>query len=417
MSEELRKLRQVVAEQDQFLKMLSEAAAMPGTVLAVQGEVMLVVSGGKMLQTNRHKGAGVGSTVLLNTESMQPVAMSPFNFRTGSPCVVENVLPDGRLEVTRAGDRRVVAVADHLPRKGLEAGINGLLDESGLILMEIMEPTKAETQDYTRVSWDQIGGNEQAKRELMEATMLIQGGSEIFLAYGAKAPKGVLLSGPPGCGKTMLGRAVATELGSEGFIYVKAPELLNMYVGATEERIRGLFRSARDYRQRTGRVGVIFLDEADALLQRRGTGMSSDIDKTIVPTFLTEMDGLSESGAMVILATNRPETLDPAVVREGRIDSHVLVDRPAPPEVVDMLMIYLRGLPMAECTVEVAAQQTCEAIFANHQTRSRVSGAMAATVVERAKRVAIRRDIAAKSAVPSGITLADLSVAVQEGAN
>ncbi len=417
MSEELRRLRQVVAEQDEFLKSLSEAAAIPGVVLAIEGGAMLVSSGGKMVQTNRYSRASVGATVLLNPESHQPVALSPFNFRVGSPCVIELMMPDGRVGVTRSGERRVVVISDRLPREKLEVGATGLLDESGHVMLEIMEtPKVATTSEFSPVTWSQIGGNERAKRELMEAVMLIQGGSEIFLTYQAKAPKGILLSRPPGCGKTMMGRAVATELGSEGFVYIKAPELLNMYVGATEERIRGLFRSAREYRQRTGKIGVIFLDEADALLQRRGTGLSSDVDKTIVPTFLTEMDGLAESGAMMILATNRPETLDPAVVREGRIDSHVVVDRPQPPEVVEMLTIYLDGLPLADCDIETAALQTCEAIFTHQHTRSRVSGALAATVVERAKRGAIRRDIAAKVAAPSGITLADLSVAVMEGA-
>src|SRR5208283_4208865 len=159
---------------------------------------------------------------------------------------------------------------------------------------------------------------------------------DIFAHYNKKPPKGLLLYGPPGCGKTLVGKATTNSLAnifgakaiSSGFIYVKGPEILNMYVGESGRRIREIFQRGRKHFDKYKFPAVIFIDEAEAVLSERGTSRSSDVDKTIVPMFLSEMDGLDENHAIVMLATNRPKMLDPAVVREGRVDRHIKVSRP-----------------------------------------------------------------------------------------
>lgn len=404
-------LKKLVEEQNEFIQQVTAAANGLGTVIEIQGRKALISNGGNLAVVNKPKfGIRPGDVVALLPETGQIVEVSLFTRALGVPVTVESLLSNNRAEVTKGGDKRVLALAPHITN--LEPGTLCLTDPSSSIIVEVLARPKAMVSDFTKVRWDQIGGNVRAKQELQEATRMIKGDSKIFAAYQSKAPKGIMLYGPPGCGKTMMGKAVATDLGSEGFIYVKAPELLNMYVGATEERIRNLFLQAKEHKARTGQTAVLFIDEADALLQTRGSGRSSDIDKTIVPSFLTEMDGLSESAAMVILATNRPDTLDPAIIREGRIDSHILVDRPGPTEVDAIFQTYLAGLPLTGATIEGAASYATNAIFGS-PAAERVSGAMVATIVDRAKREAIRRDIATNVRKPSGITLADLSASIQ----
>jgi len=406
-------LKEKLVEQDQFIQKISSAPLIPAVVIEKAKAGMLVAAGPRLVMAHNFAGADVGSTVMIHPETHQALSLSPFKNKLGSPCVVEGVMPDGRIEVLASGDKRIVVKAAALKNVKIEPGSTALLDDSGFVLMELVSPPKIEVSRHTHVHWDQIGGNDRAKRELREAVDMIRGDSSIFAAYGAKAPKGVLLYGPPGCGKTMLGKAVATELGSDAFMYVKAPELLNMYVGATEERIRSLFRSARDHKARTGQTAVIFIDEADAILQERGTGRSGDMEKTIVPSFLTEMDGISESAAMVILATNRPDTLDSAVIRDGRIDARILIDRPGPKEVTDIFRINLNGMPTHDCMVEDLAAQSTDLLFNTPSMKARISGAMVAGVVERAKRAAVRRDIAMGKV--SGITMVDITTAITEG--
>ena len=410
----IKELRAKLAEQDEFIKAVSAAAVSPGTVVAVdeKEKKMQVAMQGALMEISLYKGVGVGTQVLIHPQSRQAVGVSLFSTRFGSPVTVTGILPDGRIEVMHGGENRIVFASRTLPDQRPPNGTTGLLDSTGTVLMDIISPPKAETNTYTRVHWDEIGGNVRAKRELKEAVDMIRGGPEVFKAYQAKPPKGVLLYGPPGCGKTMLGKAVATELNSDGFIYVKAPELLNRYVGATEERIRAIFNSARTHKVRTGQTAVVFIDEADAILQRRGSGVSSNMEKTIVPSFLTEMDGLDESSAMVILATNRADTLDPAVTREGRIDIRILIDRPDPKDFATIVRGYLKGLPLA-ADAEKMAIDIAACVFENPKLRDRVSGAMAATLVANAKKVAIRRDVAKKKV--TGITMDDIHVAMNEG--
>ena len=201
---------------------------------------------------------------------------------------------------------------------------------------------------------------------------------------------------------------MATEI--EGnFLYVPGTEILSMWVGASEEKIRDLFSQAKDNLLRTGQQTVIFIDEADAVLSRRGTGVSTDMEKTIVPTFLTEMDGLEKSAAIVILATNRPDTLDPAVVREGRIDKKIHIAPPTDVEAVDVLTIGLRKAPLAD-TLGVLTKAAVEEMKA---LQLRLSGAALINATQTARQLAARRDMEAGSKTPSGIIKEDLCEAIR----
>jgi proteasome-associated ATPase len=161
---------------------------------------------------------------------------------------------------------------------------------------------------------------------------------------------------------TAVGDAFGSEAISSGFIYIKGPELLSKYVGVAEERIAGLFRRTREHKAKHGFPCVLFIDEAEAILSKRGTGISSDINNTIVPAFLSEMDGLEETGAVIILATNRSDILDPAVVQEGRIDRKIHVGRPDAKSALDIFNVHMRNIPLGpksdrEKLVKLAAKE------------------------------------------------------------
>lgn len=279
------------------------------------------------------------------------------------------------------------------------------------------------------VKWDDIGGLEDAKLDFQEAIELPYKNKELYSFYGKKAIKGILLSGPPGCGKTMLGKAAARALATihnkesvrTGFLYVKGPEILNQYVGNTEQTIRDMFFDAYRHREEHGYPAIIFLDEADAILAARGT-RNVGIGNTIVPQFLTEMDGLEESGAIVIIATNRPDVLDPAIVRDGRIDRKVSVTRPKKENAIDILTMNLNKIPLQEgLTIEGIAAEVAEEmydadLYVTDELRLRdcINGAMLANCVNLAVSSAIRRDMGADlKKKGSGVSLDDFKTAVE----
>lgn len=276
------------------------------------------------------------------------------------------------------------------------------------------------------VSWDDIGGLEAAKADMLEAIELPHSRPGLFQYYGQRPIKGILLSGPPGCGKTMLGKAAATALsriyGREsartGFLYVKGPEILNQYVGQTEQTIRNIFYDARRHREENGYPAVLFFDEADSILAARGSRLVG-IGNTIVPMFLTEMDGLEESSAIVIIATNRPDVLDPAIVRDGRIDRKVTVTRPDEKSALQILRLNLRCIPLADMSVDDMAAEMCRIIYSSDTRvsgkvflRDIVSGAMLANCVNIAVSNAINRDISTQAATPGSVTVDDARAAI-----
>lgn len=207
----------------------------------------------------------------------------------------------------------------------------------------------------------------------------------------------------------MLARAVATSVGAageNGFIYVKGVEVLSKWVGESEATVRSIFDRARDHNKRTGKMAVIFIDEADALLGCRSDGGTGRLTSTLVPSFLAEMDGLDDSGAFVMLSTNRPDTLDPAIVRDGRIDRRIRVGRPNQASTAEIFRLAMRGRPCAsldELTEHASSLMHSERYslyeisFEGHaaeyiRLRDMLSGAVVAGIVNRATANAIRRD-------------------------
>jgi proteasome-associated ATPase len=212
----------------------------------------------------------------------------------------------------------------------------------------------------------------------------------------------------------LLGKAAATHIAGTGsaggFIYIKSTELVNPYVGVTEQNIRALFANAKAYKDRTGVAPVVFIDEAEAILSKRGSGISSDIEKRVVPTFLTEMDGLQQSSAFVVLATNRPDQLDEAVIRDGRCDRRIEIARPCERSARDIFRINLSKTPLHKAEeLEPMVQAATERVMDPEGVMAaRVSGALIEAAVDRAKRKAFARDLAAKARKPTGLQVADL---------
>jgi proteasome-associated ATPase len=296
--------------------------------------------------------------------------------------------------------------------------------------------------DWKEVSWDDVGGLLEAKRTMRE---IIEGPHKLkkyYEFYHKKPVKGALLFGPPGCGKTLLAMAVVTALAKlygidakeamqSGFIYVKGPELLEMWLGKSEEAIRSLFSRAKAHKMKYGFPAIIFIDEAESLLRKRGSGISSDIESTTVPTFLSEMGGMEESSAMILLATNRADILDPAVVRDGRIDVKVYISRPTLESAQEIFAIHLKGVPLAEGQKrETAAASAAKRLFSEEYKyysvfdrkdpktpryfllRHLVNGALIAGIVDKASTLAIRRDSEKPDEKPGGVTEIDLADAI-----
>jgi proteasome ATPase len=296
--------------------------------------------------------------------------------------------------------------------------------------------------DWKEVSWDDVGGLVEAKRIMRE---IIEGPHKfrkLYEFYHKKPVKGALLFGPPGCGKTLLAMAIVTavakmygidakEAMQSGFIYVKGPELLEMWLGKSEEAIRSLFARAKAHKKKYGFPAIIFIDEAEALLRKRGSGISSDIESTTVPTFLAEMGGMEESGALVLLATNRADILDPAVVRDGRVDVKVYVSRPTLESSGEIFTIHLKGVPLAEgLKKEEVAASAAKRLFSDDYRyyavfdrkdpktpkyfllRHIVNGALIAGIVDKATTLAIRRDSDHPDQNPGGMMEKDLLDAI-----
>ncbi|MEM7813812.1 MAG: CDC48 family AAA ATPase [Candidatus Aenigmatarchaeota archaeon] len=233
--------------------------------------------------------------------------------------------------------------------------------------------------EVPKVKWSDIGGLSDVKQALIEAVEWPLKAPEAFKRMGIRPPKGVLLYGPPGCGKTLLAKAVAGESGAN-FIYIKASELLSMWVGESEKHVRDVFRRAKQVAP-----AIIFFDEIDALTPRRGAAIDSHVTERVVSQMLAEMSGLEEMrDVIVIAATNRPDILDPALLRPGRFDRHILVPTPDRDARLEILKIHTKGMPLDGVSLEELADKT-----------EGYSGADIEAVCRESAIVALRKDIEA----------------------
>lgn len=412
-------LRAQLKKYSDVLQALQKEAAPYATVIAMRKDRVVLAVGGRSVEVSRGDMVGLrpGQTVKVHHETLQILELVDDLPPAGEIFPVVRVSSSTMCEIERTGSVRAISYYGTV-----EEGDRVVVDPTGSVVVANLgkAPNDATFGEATGVTWDDIGGLEEAKRHLREAVEAPTKHGALLARYGKKPIRGVMLSGPPGCGKTMLGKAAATALAemhgnaaAGAFFYVKGPELLNMYVGNSESNVRNLFVAARRHKKQTGHPAIIFLDEADAILGKRSAGMHgmNTLSATMVPAFLAEMDGLQDSGALVLLATNRPDTLDPAVVRDGRIDRRIKVTRPTRDDARQILSRTLSRAPLA-VGLDETAEATVEALYdkalvlyhvKKHSSVGAgvpltlghiVSGAMCAGIVDRATSNAMHRELA-----------------------
>jgi len=402
-----------------------------------------VLTGGRKLRVGVEPSIEVkelerGQEVLLN-EAMSVVDVRAFE-PGGDVTTVKEALGDGRVVILGPADEeRVVGLAGPMEQVPLRAGDAVRLDpRTGLIQERMVRPEVEELvlEEVPEVTYEQIGGLAAQIETIRDAVELPYLHKQLFEDYELSAPKGVLLYGPPGCGKTLiakavansLARAVAAQVGSADarsyFLNIKGPELLNKYVGETERQIRLIFARAKE-KSDEGVPVIVFFDEMDSLFRTRGSGVSSDVESTVVPQLLSELDGVEGlKNVIVIGASNREDLIDPAILRPGRLDVKIKIERPDAVAAREILGIYLkRNLPLRADELEAAGgdagalvssliDRAVEAMFATtHENRflevtyangdketlyfrDFASGAMIENVVRRAKKASIKREIA-----------------------
>ncbi len=402
---------------------------------ASYGNTALIAVEGKFLEVllPKDKQVNPGDTVTIVMETMQIVDVAATQLG-GDIGYLRRVIDEMFSEVDYQSSVRVVF--NGKLGKALEKGDRVVLDGTASVIIRNLgkDDERFSFSAETNVTWNDVGGLAEAKKQMIEAVELPHRNPDIFRFYGKKPVKGILLYGPPGCGKTMLGKATATALAkiynggskSAGFIYIKGPEILDRFVGMAEATVRQIFQRARKHKETHGYPAVVFIDEADAILSKRGSGISSDVERTIVPMFLTEMDGLEDSGALVILATNRSDILDPAVVRDGRIDRKIKIGRPTPQGAVDIFQLNLKRVPLNNgYTREELAKLGSDEVFSSrrvlYQVKKKdgvcdftlghiVNGGMIVSIIDQATSIALQRDLSKKK--PEGMRKDDLVVAV-----
>ena len=396
-----------------------------------------------------------GQQVMLN-EAMNVIRAFDYEIQ-GEVVVLKEVLEDGKraLVIGRTDEERVVELSAALQAEKIRAGDTLLLEpKSGHVLEKLPKPEVEELilEEVPDISYEDIGGLAEQLEEIRDAIELPYLHEELFREHQLDPPKGILLYGPPGCGKTLVAKAVANSLANKVaektgeakrqsyFLNIKGPELLNKYVGETERQIRMIFQRAKE-KSDEGVPVIVFFDEMDSLFRTRGTGISSDIESTIVPQLLAEIDGVeSLKNVIVVGASNREDLIDPAILRPGRLDVKIKIERPDQSSARDIFSKYLTDeLPIAEDEVRVHGSKQgaidemiartvdrmysdepenrfLEVTYANGDKEDLYfkdfsSGAMIENIVRRAKKTAIKRTIAGS---PKGISLDDMINAIHQ---
>lgn len=423
-------------EQQDFINEVSSPPLSFATIIEPGPKTTVIASGGGILLVNTPTRFKVqpGDFVTVAPTS-QIVEKHPFA-PMGGITSVRKVLVDGLIEIGGGeGGEGSLAYAGLFKGK-IEVGDRIQLDQSRMVVIRNLGQ-QIETFQFngnTGVDWNDIGGLDAAKLQMQEAIEHPIKHAHLYQAYKKKPIKGVLLYGPPGCGKTMLAKAAATSIAKlhgkkgvdTGFIYVKGPEILQRFVGVSEEIIRALFARAKKHKEKHGYPAFMFIDEADAILRKRGSGISSDMESTIVPAFLAEMDGLAETGCIVGLATNRPDTLDNAVTRDGRVDRKVRVPRPDAKTAQEIFKLHLRGVPLVDATPSEIAKKCTESLFSSDRQlyiakmkdgqkhsfnlSMLVNGAMIAGIVDQASSLAMQRNILGSR--KQGVGMEDVHAAI-----
>jgi len=396
-----------------------------------------------------------GSQVVLN-ESLNVVEVLEPD-RAGEVVKVKERLGDDRVLVFGRGDEEHVAyLAGSLLETSVRAGDLVLFDPRSIACTELLPKEEVEElvlEEIPDVGYDDIGGLEGQIEHIRDAVELPFLYAELFQEHQLDPPKGVLLYGPPGCGKTLIAKAVAKSLADKVrertgrddarsyFLNVKGPELLNKYVGETERQIREIFQRAKE-RSEEGLPVIVFFDEMDSIFRTRGTGISSDVESTIVPQLLSELDGVETlKNVIVIGASNREDLIDPAILRPGRLDVKIKIERPDSAQAADIMSKYLHpSVPIHPDELERYSgdvQTTCRRLIDKTVDRMYApsdenrflevtyasgdkevlyfkdfnSGAMIENIVRRAKKDAIKRFL---STGEKGIRSEDLLRAIRD---
>jgi len=441
---------------------LSQPPSAYGTVIQLNNDGSAdIQSAGRKLRVAVHPdlvdSLTPGQEVVLN--DAMSIVMARSHEAVGEVVTIRAVMPDGiRAVITGRGDEeRVVELSADLIGTGLQSGDSVMLDPRSALLLERLPRPGAEQlvlEEVPNVTYEDIGGLDGQIEKIIDAVELPFLHRELFAEYDLPAPKGILLYGPPGCGKTLIAKAVANSLaakvaevsgdleGRSYFLNIKGPELLNKYVGETERQIREVFQRARE-KSEQGWPVIIFFDEMESLFRTRGTGISSDIESTIVPQLLAEIDGVETlRNVIVIGASNREDLIDPAILRPGRLDVKIKIERPDAVAAAHIFGRYLVGdLPIDEEAIKtigggdrhkaaLAMIDDAVAEMYSDEDRNRFlevtyqngdkevlyfrdfsSGAMVENIVRRAKKLAIKRELAGG---PKGLRSADVVQSVRQ---